>query len=113
MNRHQYARWRNYQRTLMAVYWLSEPDGFRCYATNAELCRETGLGERTMKRYLRDLEKNGVIRHAPAHDRVSRRTLVILDHPDADAYVRHLQSPERCRPFEAAGRPERSPLLPF
>jgi DNA-binding Lrp family transcriptional regulator len=91
MNCHQYARWRSYQKTLMAVYWLSEPDGLRCYATWKELSQEIGLCVDTVKHYVRRLEEAGVIRIPKVWDRPNRRTIVLLDHPDAADYLASLE----------------------
>ena len=90
MNRNKFTRWRNHQKVLMAVYWLSEPDGLRCYATWPALARETGLNSETVKNYVRRLEKAGVIKIPMIRDRINRRTIVLLDHSDAAEYLDHL-----------------------
>jgi hypothetical protein len=92
MNRNQFSRWRSYQKTLMAVYWLSEDDGMRCYATWRELAAETGLYVDTVKFYVRQLESNGIISIPTIRDRRPRRTVVLLDHPDAATYIHRLRS---------------------
>ena len=91
MTRQQYSSWRSHQKTLMAVYWLSEPDGLRSYATWNELARETGLHVDTVKLYVRRLEEAGVIHVPRVRDRPGRRTIVLMDHPEATDYIARLE----------------------
>lgn len=88
MKRGQFIRWRNYQKTLLAVYRLTEPDGFRCYGTFAELAAESDLSTGTVRRHVRCLEIKGVALRAQNPDRPPRCALVLLDHPGSRGYLK-------------------------
>src|SRR3954447_13255941 len=85
---HDARRRRSYRRVLLAVYWLGDLVGATCEATNAELAREAGVSIPTVKRYLLDMEQDEAIAvvHVP-HWKTRRRQIIILDHPDAGAYL--------------------------
>ena len=101
MNRHQFTRWRNHQKVVMAIYWLAEPDGVRCYATWRELADETGLGEDTVRLYVRRLEEAGIVRVPRVRDRPNRRTIVLMDHPEAADYLDHLSRSRNREPWRS------------
>jgi DNA-binding Lrp family transcriptional regulator len=87
MNRNQFSRWRSYQKTLMAYYWLSDEDGLLCYATWAELSAEIGLSKDTVKRYAAEIERAHVIRVSPIINKGYPRTVVLMDHIKAAEYL--------------------------
>jgi hypothetical protein len=79
----------NYNRVVMAIYWLSEFSGTVLALTNDRIAAEAGLTASTVARYLRDMELNGVIAvfHRSQRRSPNVREIVLLDHPDARHYL--------------------------
>lgn len=88
MTRQQYQRWRQYQDALLAVYWLAEPDGVRCYASIAELASQARMKPGTARRQVERLKADDVVMRTLYPDKGGRRALALLDHPEAFDYLR-------------------------
>ena len=84
----QYQSWRQYQDALLAVYWLAEPDGVRCYASIAELATQARMKPGAARRQIERLKDVDVVMRTLYPDRGARRALVLLDHPEALDYLR-------------------------
>src|SRR3954452_465301 len=93
---------RCYMRVLLAVYWLADRQGLLCGATLREIARAAGCSPSTAHKQLRRLEGAGIIeelRRGPG----GRRTLLLLDHRDADLIRRSVGAV----PVARAGPPGR------
>lgn len=82
--RHATSR-RSYYRTLIALYLAADAEGLFCHATNAEIAKYSGLTAATIKCYIHDMEMDGAVATFMPSEGFPRRTIVLLDHPEADA----------------------------
>ena len=87
-------------RVIMALCILADDQGLVCEATNAEIARHVGLSVESTKPSLHDLEHDGSISAIDGKGR--RRTIVLMDHPEAEAHVETLMGQGRS-PLWATG----------
>jgi hypothetical protein len=75
-----------YQRVLLAVYMLADGEWSDVFATNAEICRDSGCSLAGVRRSLAEMERRGLISVfliGCAADHPSGRVMVLMDHPRA------------------------------
>jgi hypothetical protein len=77
-------------RVVLAVSWLADGAGLRCTAGNAEIARQAGLPLNAAVRQLHVLERDGALATLRPGRAARRRTIVLMDHPDAETAVRNL-----------------------
>jgi hypothetical protein len=75
---------------LLALYHLADEEGFICHATNKSIIEASGKSVGTVKIALRDLEARNAITQLGHREGLSHRVFVLMDHPDAEKFVRHI-----------------------
>ncbi|WP_422932235.1 hypothetical protein [Singulisphaera sp. PoT] len=74
-------------RTVLAVYMLAGDRGMVCNARNIEIGRAAGLSPELTREALEGLVRDKVITILGPRDGISCRFIVLMDHPEADAFV--------------------------
>ena len=83
---------RNYDRTLLAVYLTADDEGLFSTASNGAIAKTAGLAADTVKAYLAEMVREGVVEvYRPGVDGVSCRVMILLDHPTAVSAAQHMR----------------------
>jgi hypothetical protein len=86
-----------YQKVLLAVYWLSDDKGLVCSASNARIGRECGHSADAVSRTLAEMRYRGVVMDFDTRDGLSSRKIILMDHPEAEDLVLHIDRAYCCR----------------
>ena len=83
---------------VLSLYWLADDEGLVCEATNAAIARQAGLSVDWARWHMHDLENEGAVAALAAGAGNRRRSIVLMDHPEArdlvTRYVRAGRQPE-------------------
>jgi pyocin large subunit-like protein len=65
-------------------------DGLCCRSSNAEIGKAAGRHADTVDEYLSHLERAGIVGVFGRRNGLKSRVIVLLDHPDAETFMRSL-----------------------
>lgn len=80
----------NRNAVLLSVYALANDEGSVCRVTNKRIAEATGRSPTTVAGCLGELEARGDIQVFDWRDGLSNRQIILMDHPQAERYVRHI-----------------------
>jgi hypothetical protein len=90
---------------LLALYHLADDAGMLCHAPNKLIIEASGKNPGAVKIALRELEGEKAITQLGYREGLSHRVFVLMDHPDAKKFVRHIRDAYA----SLYGRPTRNP----
>jgi hypothetical protein len=76
---------------LLALYHLADDAGMVCHASNKFIIEASGKSAGAVKIALRELEGEKAITQLGYREGLSHRVFVLMDHPDAKNFVRHIR----------------------